>query len=72
MAVCQIVIGYANQTATRHGVVIPAKWSRGMTTGTFLRFQGLDFGIKILKIALETPRNDSSQQRTYNKLHDTI
>ena len=32
VAVCQI-IGYANWTATRHGVVIPAKWNWGMTSG---------------------------------------
>ena len=32
MAACQI-IGYANQTATRHRAVIPTKWSWAMTTG---------------------------------------
>ena len=30
-AACQI-IGHANQTATRHRVVIPTKWNWGMTT----------------------------------------
>ena len=33
VAVCQHT-GYANQTATRHRVVIPTKWNWGMTTGT--------------------------------------